>query len=233
MATESQTLLTLRNCVDSVANTVVLRDSNGDFTANMITAGLIGNASSATKLATARNINGQSFDGTADVTLSTDDVGEGTSNLYFTNARVRSAISATGAISFNSSTGEFTFTGVSSVAGKTGNVTLGAADVGLGSVLNSAQVVNAGGVPSIQAGTFAARPAASTSGRLYLATDTAELYRDTGSIWALARPAMTGDVTSSAGSNVSTWWQSARPVHTSRSRLTRRVASLLVLTPRH
>ena len=46
-----------------------------------------GNAATATALETARTISGVSFDGTANITLDTDDIGEGSSNLYFTNSR--------------------------------------------------------------------------------------------------------------------------------------------------
>src|SRR6056300_1318996 len=42
--------------------------------------------------------------------IDTDDVSEGSTNLYFTNARARSSVSATGSISYNSSTGVFSFT---------------------------------------------------------------------------------------------------------------------------
>jgi hypothetical protein len=38
-------------------------------------------------------------------------------------------------------------------------------------------------VNSFQAGTFAARPAFGTAGRMYVATDTQEIYRDTGTAW--------------------------------------------------
>ncbi len=51
----------------SLSNYVVARDSLGDFTARIITASLSGNASTATKLATARSIDGVLFDGTADI----------------------------------------------------------------------------------------------------------------------------------------------------------------------
>jgi len=51
------------------ADTLVKRDASGDFAANQITADLVGNAATATKLATARTINGESFDGTANITL--------------------------------------------------------------------------------------------------------------------------------------------------------------------
>ena len=40
----------------------------------------------------------------------TDEITEGSSNLYFTNARARAAVSASGDLSYNSSTGVFSFT---------------------------------------------------------------------------------------------------------------------------
>lgn len=184
-----------------ITDPIVQYDILGGITASSFHGPMDGNAATATALATARNIAGKSFDGTADVELNTDDIAEGTA-LYFTNGRVRDAISVSGDLSYSSSTGVISYTGVTSVAGRQGTVTLNSTDVGLGNVLNQAQVVNAGGTPSFQQGLLANRPAAATPGRLYLATDTAEIYRDSGVNWLLARPAMTGDVTSNAGSNV-------------------------------
>ena len=40
----------------------------------------------------------------------TDEITEGSTNLYFTNARARSAVSASGSLSYNSSTGVFSYT---------------------------------------------------------------------------------------------------------------------------
>ena len=60
------------------ANTVsaiVSRDASGNFSAGTITAALSGNASTATVLQTARTINGASFDGSANITISTVDGG--------------------------------------------------------------------------------------------------------------------------------------------------------------
>ena len=60
------------------ANTVsaiVARDASGNFSAGTITAALTGNASTATTLQTARTINGTSFDGSANITISTVDGG--------------------------------------------------------------------------------------------------------------------------------------------------------------
>jgi len=51
------------------ADTLVLRDASGDFEANNVYADLVGNAATATALATARTINGQSFDGTNNITI--------------------------------------------------------------------------------------------------------------------------------------------------------------------
>lgn len=73
----------------------------------------------------------------------TDSVTEGATNLYFTDARARAAVSAGGDLSYNSATGQFSFTApVKTVNGQTGdasgNVTLTKADVGLGNVDNFA-----------------------------------------------------------------------------------------------
>lgn len=69
---------------------------------------------------------------------STDAVPEGASNKYFTDARARAAVSASGSLSYNPTTGIFSFTdAVTSVAGKTGAVTLAKSDVGLSNVNNT------------------------------------------------------------------------------------------------
>lgn len=52
----------------NTASAIVARDGSGNFTAGTITAALSGNATTATTLATARNINGTSFNGSADIT---------------------------------------------------------------------------------------------------------------------------------------------------------------------
>ena len=53
----------------NTASAIVARDASGNFTAGTITAALSGNASTATTLATARNINGVAFNGSADITV--------------------------------------------------------------------------------------------------------------------------------------------------------------------
>lgn len=103
---------------------------SGPITAS---GGVVGNASTATALQTARTINGVSFNGTANISFNTDTVAEGTTNQYFTTARARASISAAGDLSYNPSTGVISFSAtgapVISVAGKTGSVTLNTADV--------------------------------------------------------------------------------------------------------
>ena len=53
----------------NTANTLVKRDGSGNFSAGTITAALSGNASTATTLQTARTINGVSFNGSANITI--------------------------------------------------------------------------------------------------------------------------------------------------------------------
>ena len=67
-----------------------------DVEFNQVTAALVGNATTATTLQTARNINGVSFNGGADITLDLDDIAEASSsptNLFFTNERVDDRVS--------------------------------------------------------------------------------------------------------------------------------------------
>lgn len=61
----------------NTASKVVARDASGNFAAGTVTANLVGavtgNASTATQLQTARTINGVSFNGTQDITISASD----------------------------------------------------------------------------------------------------------------------------------------------------------------
>ena len=53
----------------NTASKVVARDASGNFSAGTITAALVGNASTATKLETARTINGSAFDGSSNILI--------------------------------------------------------------------------------------------------------------------------------------------------------------------
>ncbi len=55
-------------------------------------------------------------------------------------------------------------------------------------------VQNAGSTPSIQAGADASKPTAGTAGRLYIATDTQIIYRDSGSAWVKVGVVKWGDI---------------------------------------
>jgi len=50
-------------------------------------------------------------------------------------------------------------------------------------IIDANVVADKGGVPSIQADLDANKPAPGTAGRLYVATDTQVIYRDTGTAW--------------------------------------------------
>jgi hypothetical protein len=51
----------------NTAGKIVARDSSGNFSANLISANLFGNSTTATRLATPRTINGIPFDGSSDI----------------------------------------------------------------------------------------------------------------------------------------------------------------------
>ncbi len=56
----------------NIDDTIVLRGTNGDFSAGTISADLQGNADTASKLTPGSNINGVLFDGSADITITVD-----------------------------------------------------------------------------------------------------------------------------------------------------------------
>lgn len=69
-SSEGATFTVSSNAVSTnTGSTIVFRDSSGDFSANSITASLNGNALTASSFQTARNINGVSFSGGADIVV--------------------------------------------------------------------------------------------------------------------------------------------------------------------
>lgn len=113
----------------NTANAIVSRDASGNFSAGTITAALTGNASTATALATARNIQGVSFDGTANITVVT--AGSGISVTG-------TAVANTGVLSVNGSTGA-----VTNIAATNAAQSFSAAQRGTVSALTSAATVTA------------------------------------------------------------------------------------------
>ena len=76
-------------------------------------------------------------------------------------------------------------------------------------------IANAGGTPSIMAGTQASRPAAGVVGRIFIATDTQRIYRDTGSAWVLVGAVgKIVAISSGSGLNISTTASVASPADT-------------------
>jgi len=145
-------------------------NSGSEYTTQVSTSGTPGTAGSYTQIivnaATAdslyyycTNHSGMGGNGVVSVQglsladSDTDDLSEGSSNLYFTNARARSAVSATdaggdGSFAYNSSTGVFTYTGPSAsetrahFSGSTGiTVTNGAIAID-GTVLTSSNTTD-------------------------------------------------------------------------------------------
>lgn len=123
---------------------------------------------------------------------STDNVTEGSTNLYFTQTRARAAISATGSLSYNPTTGVLSYTeAVSSVAGKTGAVTLVKGDVGLGNVENTALSTWAGSanlttLGTITSGTWNATAIGVTKGGLGLTAAVTGLLKGNGTSYSAA-----------------------------------------------
>ena len=77
----------------NTGNSIVARDASGDFTARNITATLLGNATTASALETARTISlagdltgSASFDGSANITINTTASFVGTTNLSYDSA---------------------------------------------------------------------------------------------------------------------------------------------------
>jgi hypothetical protein len=91
----------------NTASAIVARDASGNFSAGTITAALSGNATTATTLATARNIQGVSFDGSANITVVT--AGSGISVTG-------TAVANTGVLSVNGNTGAITNVAVTNTA---------------------------------------------------------------------------------------------------------------------
>jgi hypothetical protein len=107
-SSEGGTFTINSNATDAnTASTLVARDASGDFTAGIITAALVGNASTATTLQTAHTIamsgdvvwSSGSFDGSADVTdAATIQSGVVTSDMIADDSIVNADINASAAI---------------------------------------------------------------------------------------------------------------------------------------
>lgn len=87
----------------NTANTAVIRDGSGNFSAGTIAAALNGNAATATTLQTARTIQGVSFNGSANITVATAGTGISVSGTTITNTAPDRTVSLTAGTGINTS----------------------------------------------------------------------------------------------------------------------------------
>jgi hypothetical protein len=82
----------------NTASKVVARDASGNFAAGTITAALSGNATTATTLQTARTINGVSFNGSANITVTANTPNTLTRGTYLTGSNFNGSAATTWAV---------------------------------------------------------------------------------------------------------------------------------------
>lgn len=158
----------------NTASTVVARDASGNFTAGAITAALTGNASTATTLQTARTINGVSFNGSANITVTAD--ASTLTGTVLKSTVVSSSLTSVGTIA----TGTWNATNISLNTGGT-NASLTAAAGGIVYSTASAmaitgagtagQVLTSNGTSAPSWATFNALPSQTGNVGKYLTTD--------------------------------------------------------------
>ena len=70
-------------------------------------------------------------------------------------------------------------------------------------------ILNQKDTPAFYADTLANRPAAGFTGRVFISTDTLDLYRDTGTTWVLLSPSSTGTITGSGAAGQVAYFSAA------------------------
>ena len=105
----------------------------GSFTAGTITANLAGNATTATKLQTARTINGVSFDGTSNITIATGATAETITGTTLASNVTGSSLTSVGTLGSLAVTGAVTGASFNSITGlsSTEGTALGIAAAGV------------------------------------------------------------------------------------------------------
>jgi hypothetical protein len=73
-------------------------------------------------------------------------------------------------------------------------------------------ILNQKATPAFFADTFANRPAPSFVGRVFISTDTFDLYRDTGTAWVLLSPSSSGTITGSGAAGQVSFWSGASSI---------------------
>jgi hypothetical protein len=157
----------------NTASAIVARDASGDFSAGTITATgfsgpLSGNASTATKLAATKNINGIAFDGSSDITVTAD---AGTlSGTTLKSTVVSSSLTSVGTLMNLTVTNPI----AGSITGNAANVsgTVALLNGGTGATTAAAALTNLGAAPvaspsftgTVTAPIYASAPQALTAG---------------------------------------------------------------------
>ena len=138
-------------------------------------------------------------DALSELSGDTDDITEGSTNQFFTNARARAAISASGDLSYNSSTGVISFTNdagdiesVTAGSGLTGGGTSGAVTLNIGA--GTGITVNADDV-AVNMGAFDTDNLSEGSSNLYYTNSRADARI---TAYTGAMTSMTGNITTTA-----------------------------------
>jgi hypothetical protein len=173
------------------ANKILKLDANGKLPAS-ITGNADGNAATASKLQTARTISlsgdvtgSASFDGSANATISATLANSGVTPGTYPKVTVDSKGRVTAGQSLSPS---------DVPALDWSKITSGKPTTLSGYGITDG-VKNAGGVPSIQAGLDASKPAAGSAGRIYIATDSLKIYFDDGTSWDVIGTINWSDIT--------------------------------------
>jgi hypothetical protein len=136
----------------------------------------------------------------------TDDISEGSTNLYYTDTRARNSISASGDISYDSATGVISFT---NDAGDIESVTAGDGLTGGGTAGDVTLAVGAGTGVTVAADSISIGQDVATSADVTFNSVTADVTGDlTGNVTGNVTGNITGDVTGNA--DTASAWETAR-----------------------